>query len=37
MIANLIKKVFGTKNDREVRKLQKLVNKSMNWKLGSVS
>ena len=27
MIANLIKKVFGTKNDREVRKLQKLVNK----------
>ena len=27
MFANLIKKVFGTKNDREVRKLQKLVNK----------
>jgi preprotein translocase subunit SecA len=27
MFANLIKKVFGTKNDREVRKLQKIVNK----------
>ena len=27
MFANLIKKVFGTKNDREVRKLQKTVNK----------
>ena len=27
MFANLIKKTFGTKNDREVRKLQKIVNK----------
>jgi preprotein translocase subunit SecA len=27
MFANLIKKVFGSKNDREVRKLQKIVNK----------
>ncbi len=27
MFANLVKKVFGTKNDREVRKLQKTVNK----------
>ena len=27
MFANLVKKVFGTKNDREVRKLQKTVSK----------
>ena len=27
MFANLIKKTFGSKNDREVRKLQKIVNK----------
>jgi preprotein translocase subunit SecA len=27
MFTNLVKKVFGTKNDREVRKLQKIVNR----------
>ena len=39
MFTNLVKKVFGTKNDREVRKLQKTVNKinALESSLGELS